>query len=376
MLLGSMVWVLASSGTAPAQNNDKVVVLSPRVGVVISKEQREYFHLFQQFKDFSMAVFFQAPDSHYYAVITRINRSSVSTDTIVNYSEASLLRYAEVIEHFEAISDGSYRMGDSPAKFEVVGGGIVYRESQVETPGTSIPPTSSPSRKDQDRLPLADDDPGIYLDDFPDWGCGFGYSAYYANLSGFTDAFAKIENKYREQGYSIHANTIGEDVSPLRWYSVRVRFSRSITAQLEAGKSSAERGIALEAVSGMVLYQFDAWAPGQIFPFLGAGISAFHISGEQNYGDIISKVDSSKTYPGSSYYYISYTALKSVSIEGTQIGLSVIAGLDIEPFPTFSLTPFAAYYVFPPLELDIDSWEVGRVHMSGLSLGARLTLNF
>lgn len=363
-----LITLLAFTFSATAQDNDKVVILSSRVGAVITKEQRDFFHLFQQIEDFSTATFYRTPDTQYYAIFTRVNRFSQPKDTIVPYSEASLLRYSEVIEHFEALSEGKYRLGKVPGRIQVVGGGEVMRKPQQEGSLNSAP------WRDYDNLPFAQTDGAAFLDDFPDWGFGFGYSAYYADLSNFADAFTKLENKYRNLGYSIQHNTMTTDVSPLRWYSLRVRFSRSITIQLEVGKSSGSDNPMLEAVSGTFIYRSEQWSFGRLFPFLGIGINAFRISGEQRYGDRISGIDSTKTY--SNYYNFSYTVLQTVSAEGTQMGISFIAGFDIEPAPTFSLTPYVCYYAMPRIETKISDGEVAYVQMSSIALGARLTLNF
>lgn len=371
----SLIILLVVPLAAQAQNNDKAVILSPRVGAVITREQRDFFHLFQQIEDFSTAIFYQTPDTHYYAIITRINRFSQFEDTVVHYSEATLLRYSQVIEHFEALSEGKYRIGEVPGRFQVVGAGEVIRKPQQEVPRQQVP-LKSISWMDYDKLPLAETDGETFLDDFPDWGCGLGYS-YNADLSSFADAFTRLEDKYRNQGYSVGHNTLATNVSPLRWYSLRVRFSRTITVQIEAGKSSGSDNVMLEAVSGMFIYRFEEWSYGRLFPFVGIGMNAFRISGEQQYGDRISGIDSAKLYyynPG--YYKFSFTVLQKVSAEGTQTGISLIAGFDLDPDPTFSLSPYGCYYAMPRIETKMSDGEVAEVQMSGIAIGVRVTLNF
>ena len=365
-----LIIFLAYPTTAPAQTGDKVVILNPRVGAVITKEQRDFFHLFPLIEGFSQAIFYQTPDSQYYASITRIYRNSQSRDTIVHYSETSVLRHAEMIEHFEAIADGNYRMGDTPARFQVVGGSEVVRKPHQDAA------VRSGLLKDYDKLPLAETADEVFLDNYPDWGCGFGISACQVDLSSFADAFTKLENKYRSQGFSVGQNTLTTNLSSLLWYSIRVRFSRSVIFQLEAGKSSGDDNVMVEAVSGTFMYRFDNLATSRLFPYLGIGINVFRISGEQRYGDRISKIDSTQTYSGSPYYTFSYTVIQTVSAEGTQEGLSLIAGVDMDLDPSFSLTPFVTYYALPAMETQLSSGEVAHIRMSGMAIGAKLTLNF
>jgi len=63
MLLGGVCIVYA-------QTEEKVIVISDRVGEVIDKEERESFGLFEAYKGFKSAVFLELPDSNYVAEIT------------------------------------------------------------------------------------------------------------------------------------------------------------------------------------------------------------------------------------------------------------------------------------------------------------------
>lgn len=105
-------------------------------------------------------------------------------------------------------------------------------------------------------LPFAGDANKYFLDDFPDWGVGFGYSAYFADLSGITSVLTKVENRYRNLGYDILSNSLNTHVSPLRLIDLKIRFSSSFGALCEAGKAIGSDNVLLEWFSASLLYRF------------------------------------------------------------------------------------------------------------------------
>jgi hypothetical protein len=102
-----------------AQDSDKVVILSPRVGSVIDAAERERYELFQGIKGFDRAVFLQTPEKTHYAKIMSIGADGARRDTTVQYSEDVLKVLAERIEHFEDLKEKRYHMGDQPTKIEL-----------------------------------------------------------------------------------------------------------------------------------------------------------------------------------------------------------------------------------------------------------------
>jgi multisubunit Na+/H+ antiporter MnhB subunit len=102
-----------------AQDSDRVVILSPRVGSTIDSSEREYFQLFRQIKDFHSAVFLENPDSTYYAWIVLKDSNGNTRDTAVWYPKSYLLMVAEKINHFEELTEGRYQMGQNPATLQV-----------------------------------------------------------------------------------------------------------------------------------------------------------------------------------------------------------------------------------------------------------------
>lgn len=118
-----LIWlaVLSIPKRVLAQDSNRVVVLSPRVGAVIDSSERDHFHLFQQIKNFHSAMILENPDSTYFAWIVLKEANGNATDTAVWYSKSYLLMLAERINHFEELAEGRYQMGENPATLQGVG---------------------------------------------------------------------------------------------------------------------------------------------------------------------------------------------------------------------------------------------------------------
>jgi hypothetical protein len=111
--------LLSFPKTVLAQDSDKVMILSPRVGSVIDGAERERYQLFQEIRGFDRAVFLQTPKKTYYAKIMFVGPDGKRRDTTVQYSEDSLSVLAERIDHFEDFKGGTYHAGDRPAKIQL-----------------------------------------------------------------------------------------------------------------------------------------------------------------------------------------------------------------------------------------------------------------
>jgi hypothetical protein len=98
------------------------VILSPKVGMVIDSAGRAYFHLFPDIQGFTSAVIRRSRDKEYYVHILSLSAGGKMQDTTVHYRESALLDMGEKIEHFEGITDGTYRPGDQEVKFQILPG--------------------------------------------------------------------------------------------------------------------------------------------------------------------------------------------------------------------------------------------------------------
>ena len=102
-----------------AQDSDKVVILSPRVGSVIDAAERERYELFQEIKGFDRGVFLQTPKKTYYAKVVLIGPDGARRDTTIQYSEDVLHLLAERIELLERLREKRYDTMDQPTKIQL-----------------------------------------------------------------------------------------------------------------------------------------------------------------------------------------------------------------------------------------------------------------
>jgi hypothetical protein len=114
-----------------AQENNKVVILSNRVGYSIDQVESNYFRLFERFPDFKKAVIYLTPANQYFIKITTGKTDSLEQDTIIAYSESTILRLAEKIEHFEDLIKGDYRIGDKIPTLVTVDGSQIELKYKV-----------------------------------------------------------------------------------------------------------------------------------------------------------------------------------------------------------------------------------------------------
>jgi hypothetical protein len=113
-----VVCLLAIPLILHAQDSCKVVILSPRVGTRIDREEQEYFKLFRQFPTFQSAIVLQGPGSAYYVRIEYYDSEGRLRDSIIEYQEPVLLMVAEKINHFEALEGEIYVFGSDPASLQ------------------------------------------------------------------------------------------------------------------------------------------------------------------------------------------------------------------------------------------------------------------
>src|SRR5208283_167964 len=284
-----------------AQDSAKVIILSPRIGVVLDRQERNYFQIFMRVNDFESAVFFQSADKQCFAKISLRPKLAPPKDTIIFYPVGFLLNISEKIDHYEDLLEGKYRMGAQPS-FVASQLDTTAARFLVQSPMASPLDTSSArslvqaARWRDEKLPFADDANKYFFDDFPDWGFGFGYSAYFVDLSGIAPALTKIEEGYRNLGYDIQSNDLNTHVSPLRLLDLKIRFSSSLAALFEAGKTVGSDNVSLEWFSASLLYRFQTFKEARIFPFVGAGVTVVYLSADQNYSNRISPVDTLDQY--------------------------------------------------------------------------------
>ena len=131
----------------------RIVILSDRVGSVISGDERETYHVLTQFEGFREAVVLQFPDSSYAVRVTLVSAGEMR-DTLVRYSGATIMMMAEKIEHFEELESGNYVLGSQPPTLRYDTGGTSVPRGLA--PRSVIGPAASePSRREPRPQPAA-----------------------------------------------------------------------------------------------------------------------------------------------------------------------------------------------------------------------------
>ena len=307
-----------------AQDSAKVIILSPRIGVVLNRQERDYFQILMRVNDFESAVFYQSADKRCFAKISLRPKLAPPKDTTIYYPVGFMINISEKIDHFEDMQEGKYHMGAQPSFLASqldTAGARFFVEGVLASPfDTSSALLLVPSGRWRDEeLPFAGDAKKYFFDDFPDWGFGLGYSAYFADLSGITSALTKVESRYRNLGYEIQSNSLNTHVSPLRLLDLKIRFSSSFGALCEAGKAIGSDNVLMEWFSASFLYRFQTFKDARLFPFVGAGITVVYLSADQSYDNRISSVDTLNQYT------TQYTRLESISVSASEAGLSITA---------------------------------------------------
>ncbi len=343
-----------------AQDSAKVVILSPRVGPTIDVTERKYFRLFQQIKDFDNATIYQTQGGDYFAHIVLKTPNGATSDTTIQYSLPFLLGRAEYIDHFEEIKSGKYQW-QYYTKLQVVGGqDISWAEIMAKMPGAR-----QEFVKVSDLLPFANNEAYIKQESFPQFGFGVDLSTYSSDFGELTPAFTAIENKYRQQGYTIDHYHHDFDLSPLLWYNLQIRFSIHLDLLLEAGTNLRNNdNSSFKAVSAVMLYCFKPVKKTLIRPYIGADLGSYHFKMEQKYGNPISRV-----YPDGSYSY-----LDVISATGGSTGVSTMAGIEFTIHRGLGLSFYGNYLLIPSVTTSSAAGDKITVKMSSLVAGVRIYL--
>ena len=364
-----------ASSVVSAQDSAKVIILSPRIGAVLDRQKRDYFQILMRVNDFESAVFYQSADKRCFAKISLRPKLVPPKDTTIYYPVGFMINISEKIDHFEDLQEGKYHMGAQPSflasQLDTAGARFLVQgalASQLDTSGTLS--LVSPGRWKDEELPFAGDAKKYFFDDFPDWGFGLGYSAYFADLSSITSALTKVESRYRNLGYEIQSNSLNTHVSPLRLLNLKIRFSSSFGALCEAGKAIGSDNVLMEWFSASMLYRFQTFKETRIFPFVGAGVTVVYINAEQYYGNRISSVDTLDQYT------TQYNQLASISVSASETGLSITGGADWDYQNVFSVTPYVTLSTFPTMETQLSDGTPVSVRLSSVAVGIRGTIYF
>jgi hypothetical protein len=361
-----------------AQNNYKIVIISPRVGEVIDKTEKDYFHLFQTIKEFEQGIFFEDSSGAYYGVIKYTNQNGISCDTVINYSEAYLLRTSELIDNLEKILAGGYQFTRTDYQFTVVGDTTDLLTNvtltSINNSGNYLNQKKRNvsyklESKEYDHLKLSDKKIDINLDYYPQLGFGVGVSTS-LTTDEVNSIFLSVENKYRSQGYSISHNEFYLDNPLYLWFSLKVRIIENLTVSLDAGSTSADAQPQLYSVKAYGVYNFNVFKLNWLKPYAGLGINHILVSLNKsfNYGDRISPIDTSGRYD--------YLSTIRIYGEGKSLGFNITGGLELTA-STIGFNLCADYSFMNPITVQSnESTEGYKLNFSGFTFGMTLTIYF
>jgi len=272
----SPLFLLLSSLTVAQQgapgDSARIVILSGRVGPVISEDEREKYHVLAQFEGFREAVVLQFPDSSYAVRVTLVFAGELR-DTLIRFSGATIVMMAEKIEHFEELERGNYVIGSHPPTLTYDSGGVSVPRGLVPR-GVTGPIVSEPSRREArpqpaggtrssrfvlpspygaEPLPLARIS-GLHMPRYyPCVAFAFGIRSYAPDFSGLASATGSVPRM---------------DISPIIQVLPEVLLTEEIGIQADAGISPGDKCY-FSAIS-LVLYAHPFGDPGWR-PFIEGG---------------------------------------------------------------------------------------------------------
>src|SRR5512140_2533339 len=233
-------------------DSPKVVILSTRVGPVISRNAREYFMLFGYITDFRRAVVFQQKDSTFAIRFYAGKEGEVEADTTIVYSFTTLKMLSEKVDNFEALKAGTYRMGQSTPTLRFADGTVA---SYVPPPAAiTLQQQLAPTRHFVGLLPLAADPGWPRLRHCPSFGFGIGLRSVQADFSGLSQ---------------VYKNT-ATAISPMITFGFEISALEVFGLQAEAAMTTSGHSLAEGWLGGA--YYFIPFKDRDIRPYISAGL--------------------------------------------------------------------------------------------------------
>lgn len=338
-------------------STDKVVVLSERVGEEISLSERNSFRLFQTIKGFHRAIFYQTPETTYYARMEVNSRNDFVKDTVIEYSLAYLMMLSEQVDNFEELMIArQYKMGTRKPSLHAQGGTPLALQAKTETSNVAL--KKAPS----DFLPLAANAPDIDLCSYPAFGTGGGIAWYSPDFGGLTAAYAAIEDFYRNQGYNVPHHEAKVSLGHLYWYSLEVGMSPEYSAVVEAARTS-EDGPVFKMISLFGLYRPQKNERLPFWWYLGLGITRQYFKVVERYGNLISPLQN-------------YKYLDDIISEGAGMGYILEAGIDIRLKSMASIKASFRYLFTQDITAAARDGQTTKVNLSAPMVGVQVMFYF
>ncbi|MFZ4620297.1 MAG: hypothetical protein ACOYNS_07050 [Bacteroidota bacterium] len=357
-LMFSILTVLLLTSPLSAQE-DKVVIISRRVGMVIDREERERFHLFQQINDFVMATVFVTQKDSFY-IRFRTGMSGSVSDTVISYSKSTILYLSEKIDHMEGIIEGKYTMGSIPARIYIDDGRLFARDSisrRLQLPAYPwlrsdiLPFTGGPTVKDE----------------IPRFYFGVGWTTYSPDFDGLRKAFVVTANQYRvrvltNQGFIAKKPAL--DFSPLMRFTFSLKVAKEWTISTEASKTQEGDDI-FKAFSFSLNYYPSSWGTEFLHPFVGGGFGPYYVSTTVKYHIPIDSIHQNLDGSSTIRYF------EKIDAQGGAIGFLFTGGCDVDLGSYLNLQATIKYLYVPELQTVLSGNIPASLFLGSIMFGAQ-----
>lgn len=363
---------------ASAQNMVRVIILSPRVGEMIDIPERDKFNIFKSIKGFLTAEIFEIPDSSYKVHFRLTGLDSTVSDTLITYSLTALRQMAEKINNFEALSEGTYKMGDN----QVRSFNYIVKNTPLNFKSAKTAPVSDLTVKGE-KIPEVKQSASVvfhtegkikdyFNSRFPKFGIFAGFSSYSSDLSDLSSVVNPVVDFLRSHNYMISYPQIDVNPNAFILYGLKFRFSYQFELAAEAGISGKtgtgrflNMDVSLQSASLSCIVHPDILHFKWISPFLGGGFGYY-------------KLKFSKSFP--CYYKLpdEVGALESIRLSGAmgKGAVHMMCGLDYIPSDNkgIGVSLFARYLMIPSMLLknnhpDATAVFESRVRLNSLTIG-------
>lgn len=351
-----------------AQEDVKIVILSPRVGTLIDETERNSFQIFPQIRNFISAVVYTA-DGNYFIQFRLSDLDGKERDTIIIYSENLILMIAEKIDHYEEIKGGNYKIGQNPPTLVIAEGEPLRIQLPPHTKRRKTDQTQSTSDKAvfkfwYEPLPLAQT--AIFEDQetYPKLGFGIGFALYSPDFSNLNNAFLAIENKYRDQGYSIGGSNTKLDITSLIYFHLQFQPFKHFSLFLQTA-SMDEESKKFSTTTVSLLYHVRPFQGSWFRPFAGVGIGKYTFEIVQLYG---------KNNRVSPITKDCYEYLDKITVGGGGTAYQIMAGVDIVIQNTIGISFYGSYVFAPKIKSSVQEYQKASPKLNGPSFGTRLSI--
>jgi hypothetical protein len=364
MDIRSILLLLIPLTTVGSPAQERVIPVSPRVGLEIDSSECAKYQILQQFRGLRKAVVLQAPDSTYRMVVTMCDSRGREWDSSLAVTGAFLHTLFSKIEYRDALQTGSTVGGFASSPFL----------SQQPAPG-DVPFGTGPS----------------LFNEYPRLGFSVGIFTMKPELSGLDNTVRSILDAYRDQGYAMQRSATSPALGmPLTApvFGLSGTFSPEWRAEIHACVPSGA-DIDLSYVSLAAAYTPGFLSAGAFR--LGFTASLLRLTHEftrnfrfEGSGNRISLIDAQGRYMYLSSVHVTGNGVQwagSVGLVGEihNHGFAIISLFCHYTFPsTYASTLTLKHPPEVPLEVPLAQAELGQyeLRMAGYSAGLQLTIQF